>query len=412
MLRNEEERLPGTGTAGGTAGRYAAGAGKRNCRTRDGPDMRQKENREVRDGEFVALGGRQGSGHRRVGRDGSAATVALALLTDVVTQHGAQDEVLLGREAMEGFVSKGGDDAQAGFVAKVEVHLPTVHGLLQPTDSLAVQAVAQQSGTGGASGAEHQGAHALAVLVDLVQEELQRTEAGEVVGAHGSGLLSDEFAPAGQAAFGQFGGRLVDSQAHEAAVAAYVRVRHVVVRRLESADKRAAHRLERVVNLTQRAAERVGIGRAVAAAEEAHALAREVGGLQGVEKVVPVVLQVAAAPRGGAQQQHVVGRRGVGRRAAHVVNVRFGHAQCGGHIGSNGLRSARRTAIENSDFHKSILYFVSNASGARALVLRRGRPPDCKGTTFGGPAQYPNRVIFHTHLFTIYLISIFYFEKE
>ena len=113
--------------------------------------------------------------------------VAFALSRDVVAEH----EILLGREPVERFVDECRYGIEAAAVAEIEVHLAARHLLNEVADALTFEPFGEQRGARAAHGAEHEVAHALPELVDLVQEQLHRVVAVEFFGAHGySSVLS------------------------------------------------------------------------------------------------------------------------------------------------------------------------------------------------------------------------------
>ena len=117
--------------------------------------------------------------------------VAFALSRDVVAEHGAEHEILLGREPVERFVDECRYGIEAAAVAEIEVHLAARHLLNEVADTLMFEPFGEQRGARAAHGAEHEVAHALPELVDLVQEQLHRVVAVELFGAHGySSVLS------------------------------------------------------------------------------------------------------------------------------------------------------------------------------------------------------------------------------
>lgn len=85
-----------------------------------------------------------------------ALAVTFALLRDVVSEHGSQHEILLGRKFVERFVHKGAYRTQAQPVAEVKVYLTVGNRLCQMGDTQPVEAVADQLGAGAAHRAEHQ----------------------------------------------------------------------------------------------------------------------------------------------------------------------------------------------------------------------------------------------------------------
>ena len=124
-------------------------------------------------------------------------------------------------------------------------------------------------------------------------------------------------------------------------------------------------------------AEGVGVGAAVAAAEQGDLPAGQVAGLQPVEEPVPVVLRSPLPQVGGAEDQQVVFVGFVGRSVGHVVYV--------------GIRDAepvwrcpvRRPRSIRSCCRKKIPVIVSDVF----LVL-------CKGTAFPQVGQYRDSGIF------------------
>ena len=70
--------------------------------------------------------------------------VAFALSRDVVAEHGAEHEILLGREPVERFVDECRYGIEAAAVAEIEVHLAARHLLNEVADTLMFEPFGEQ----------------------------------------------------------------------------------------------------------------------------------------------------------------------------------------------------------------------------------------------------------------------------
>ena len=107
---------------------------------------------------------------------------AFALLANVVAQHGSEHEVFCRGEFVQGFMDEGANHVKADFIAKVKIDFLLAYGLLEEGYALVLKPFAKQGGAFRTHGAEHQLAHALAILVNLVHEELHGIVGVEIFG--------------------------------------------------------------------------------------------------------------------------------------------------------------------------------------------------------------------------------------
>ena len=106
---------------------------------------------------------------------GFAGTVAFALRTKVVSQHGTQDEVFLGRQPVQRFVDHAGNGMDAFGFAEEQINLRFVNRAYQIGNVLALQACHGKGLVPPVDGIEHHLAHAFLELVNVVEENLQIT---------------------------------------------------------------------------------------------------------------------------------------------------------------------------------------------------------------------------------------------
>lgn len=101
-----------------------------------------------------------------------ALAVALTLGADVVAEHGAEDEVLLGRELAERARHHASDGRHTLPLAKEEVDPSVAHGLDDVVDALLLQSVDGEVAILLVEGIEHHLSHSLLILIDMIHEHL------------------------------------------------------------------------------------------------------------------------------------------------------------------------------------------------------------------------------------------------
>lgn len=102
-----------------------------------------------------------------------AGAIALALGTDVITQHGPQDEILFGREAVQGARHHQADGIDALCLAEKEIDALVVHRLDHKLDALASQAFHGKIFVAFVRGVQHHLSHAFLQLIDVVEKNFQ-----------------------------------------------------------------------------------------------------------------------------------------------------------------------------------------------------------------------------------------------
>ena len=94
--------------------------------------------------------------------------VAFALHRNIITQHDAQHEILLGSQFVQRFIDERLHGVQAATLAEIEIDLLLRYRLQQIVDTLTAKPFDQQPGTGRAQRAEHQIPNALTEFVDMM----------------------------------------------------------------------------------------------------------------------------------------------------------------------------------------------------------------------------------------------------
>jgi len=111
--------------------------------------------------------------------------VAFALHRNIITQHDAQHEILLGSQFVQRFIDERLHGVQAATLAEIEIDLLLRYRLQQIVDTLTAKPFDQQPGTGRAQRAEHQIPNALTEFVDMMQQHLHIVVSAEIPGTHG-----------------------------------------------------------------------------------------------------------------------------------------------------------------------------------------------------------------------------------
>ena len=118
----------------------------------------------------------------------------LALGTDVVAQHGTEDEILLGSQLIERTVDNEANGIQTLRAPEIKVQVLPSCGLHKIGDAHVLQALTGKGLIALMTGEEHHLSHSFAKLVDMIHQHLQVDGAGLsasslVRGRSGLGLL-------------------------------------------------------------------------------------------------------------------------------------------------------------------------------------------------------------------------------
>ena len=97
-------------------------------------------------------------------------TVPFALCTDVVAEHGAEDEVFLGRQLVKRTGDKQTDGIETFAATEVDVHVLLASGLHHIVYRLAAQAMAGLLLEPAVTGEEYHPAHTFLIFIDMIHQ--------------------------------------------------------------------------------------------------------------------------------------------------------------------------------------------------------------------------------------------------
>ena len=98
--------------------------------------------------------------------------VSLALCTDVVAEHGSEDEILFGRQLIERTGNEQADGIETFTATEIDVHVLLASGLHHVVYRLAAQTMAGLLLETAVAGEEYHPAHTFLIFIDMVRKHL------------------------------------------------------------------------------------------------------------------------------------------------------------------------------------------------------------------------------------------------